>query len=184
MAIRSKWSAILQTMRWLMCDRRAGALMLEQKIVRSKRLHFNFSLWKKKKNEIVCLPAHRDTCWWGANNPLKCKSLRVSLSLSPSAFTLHNSSPLSSCSPPPFSFPLLRLFFVFDTHIKWKVNTSFPLKTLSPYIPFPSLNPWLNPSPFCLCPVTHQHDVLLFTLTLLRCPPAQLAAPCQSESHH
>ena len=39
-----------------MRDRRAGALMLEPKIVRSKRLHFNLSLWGKKI-EIVCLHA-------------------------------------------------------------------------------------------------------------------------------
>lgn len=43
---------------------------------------FQFLIVEKKKKGIVCLPAHRDTCWWGANNPLKCKSLRVSLSLS------------------------------------------------------------------------------------------------------
>lgn len=88
---------------------------------------FQFLIVEKKKNEIVCLPAHRDTCWWGANNPLKCKSLRVSLSLSPSAFTLHNSSPLSSCSPPPFSFLFIKTFFcLWHTH---KVKSQYVLST-------------------------------------------------------
>ena len=76
---------------------------------------FQFLIVGGKKNEIVCLPAHRDTCWWGAKNPLKCKSLRVSLSLSVCVYLTQQFTPQFLLPSIFFSF-YSDFFFVFDTY--------------------------------------------------------------------